>query len=280
MELTSETTKFNILIKPDKGLFHLDLFAVWQCRGLLYFLVWRDIKVRYKQAAIGIGWVILQPIITMLIFTVIFGKFARFPSEGIPYSVFALTAILPWTYFSQSLNRAGNSLVGEATLLSKVYFPRLILILSAVIAPLLDLLISSFLLLGMMALYGVIPTFGVLALPFFLLMAIMLAVALGLWLAPLNVRYRDIGHIIPFVILVWMYASPVIYPMSIVPEKYRLIYSLNPMVGVIEGFRWALLGTASPDFTAMGMSGLFILILFFSGVIFFKYMEKTFADVV
>jgi lipopolysaccharide transport system permease protein len=284
--MDAEITRTSILttpfveIKPGKGLFNLHLRDVWQHRGLLYFLVWRDFKVRYKQAAIGVGWVILQPVVTMLIFTVIFGYLARMPSDGLPYSVFTYTAILPWTYFAQALNRGGNSLVGDAQLISKIYFPRLIVPMSAVITPAIDLAVSFFVLLGMLAWYGIAPTWGLLALPLFLLLAFILALAMALWLAPLNVRYRDVGHTLPFLVQVWMYASPVVYPVTLIPEKWRLLYSLNPMVGVIEGFRWALLGKASPDFIVMGISAACVLMLLCSGVVYFKYMERTFADVV
>jgi lipopolysaccharide transport system permease protein len=267
-------------IKPSKGLFQLDLRAVWQYRELLYFLVWRDLKVRYKQAAIGIGWVILQPLVTMLIFTVVFAKFAKVPSDGIPYPIFAYTALLPWTYFAQALSRSGPSVVGDAGLISKIYFPRLIIPLAAVITPAVDVVFSSVILLGMMVWFGMVPTWGVLALPLFLLLAPMTALAVALWLAPLHVRYRDVGHALPFLIQIWMYASPVAYPVSLVPERWRLLYSLNPMAGVIEGFRWALLGKASPDFILMSVSSAFVLLLLLGGIVFFKHMEKTFADVI
>jgi lipopolysaccharide transport system permease protein len=268
-----------VVIQPSKGLFRFDLAAVWHYRELLYFLVWRDFKIRYKQAAIGVGWVILQPVVTMVIFTVIFGNFARMPSDGLPYPIFAYTALLPWTYFAQSLNRSCGSLLGDSNLISKVYFPRLIIPLASVITPVVEFLLSFLLLLAMMAWFGVAPTWGVLALPLFLLLTAMIALAVGLWLAPMNVRYRDVGYIVPFLIQIWMYASPVIYPVSLVPEKWRLLYSLNPMAGVIEGFRWALLGKESPDFMVMGISASFVVVLLFFGTVYFKNMEKTFADV-
>jgi lipopolysaccharide transport system permease protein len=267
-------------IKPSKGLFHLDLKTVWQYRELLYFLAWRDLKVRYKQAAIGVGWVIIQPILTMLIFTAIFGMFAKIPSDGLPYPVFAFTALLPWNYFAYALNRCGASVVGDASLVSKVYFPRLIIPLAGVITPAVDFLIAFIILIAMMAWYGLVPTWGVLALPLFLLLVPLTALAVGLWLAPLNVRYRDVGHALPFLVQIWMYASPVAYPVSLVPERWRLLYGLNPMAGVIEGFRWALLGKESPDFMVISVSVALVLLLLAGGIVYFKHMESTFADVV
>ncbi len=269
-----------VVIQPSRGLLHLDLGALWQYRELLYFLVWRDVKVRYKQTAIGAAWAILQPLLTMLIFTVIFGHFARIPSDGLPYPLFAYTALLPWNCFSQAMNRSGNSLVGNANLITKVYFPRLIIPLASTVTPAVDLLFAFVPLLGLMIWYGITPTVGVLALPLFLLLSMMTAVSVGLWLAPLNVRFRDVAYTVPFLSQFWMYASPVVYPVSLVPEKWRLLYSLNPMAGVIEGFRWALLGKESPDFKMMAVSTTVILALLLGGVIYFRQTERTFADVV
>ncbi|MGH6628621.1 MAG: ABC transporter permease, partial [Burkholderiales bacterium] len=228
---------------------------------MLYFLVWRDIKVLYKQTAIGASWALLQPLMTMIIFTVVFGNFAKIPSDGLPYPIFAYAALLPWTYFAQAIGRGGTSLVADARLISKVYFPRLIVPISAAVAPLVDFAIAFVLLLGMMVWFGITPTWGVLALPLFLLLAVVTALAVGLWLSALNVRYRDVGHAIPFLIQFWMYASPVAYPVSLVPDRWRLLYSLNPMAGVIEGFRWALLGNKSPDFIVMTISTTAVLAL-------------------
>lgn len=270
----------SIVIHSRKGILQLDLNAVWEYRELLYFLVWRDVKVRYKQTVIGAGWAILQPLVTMVIFTIVFGHFAKIPSDGVPYPVFAYAALLPWTYFAQALGRSGISLVGNANLITKVYFPRLLLPVAAAVAPLVDFLFSFFILLSLIGWFGMTPTWGMLALPLFLLLAFITALAVSLWLAPLNVRYRDVGHAIPFLIQLWMYASPVMYPVSLVPEQWRLLYSINPMVGVIEGFRWALLGKEYPDFTAMAMSVVMVLILLLSGIAYFKKMETTFADVV
>jgi lipopolysaccharide transport system permease protein len=276
----SEWKDSTVLIQPSKGLFHLDLNVIWYYRELLYFLIWRDVKVRYKQTVIGAGWAILQPLMTMVIFSVVFGSFARIPSDGLPYPIFTFAALLPWIFFAQAIGRSGISLVGSANLISKIYFPRLIIPLSAAVAPLVDLAFAFVILLGMMAWFGVAPTWGVLALPLFLLLALVTALAAGLWLSALNVRYRDIGYTIPFLIQIWMYASPVAYPVSIVPERWRLLYSLNPMAGVIEGFRWALLGTGSLDIGVMVVSAVVVIMLLLSGLVYFRIAERTFADVV
>jgi lipopolysaccharide transport system permease protein len=268
------------VIQPQKGLLQLDLGALWQYRELLYFLVWRDVILRYKQTVIGVAWVLLQPMITMIIFTLIFGRLAKIPSDGIPYPLFAFCALLPWTYFAQALARSSSSVVQSSSMVSKIYFPRLLIPLAASVAPVVDLLCSFLLLLIMMAWYKVMPTTGLLALPLFLGLAIMTALAVGLWSSALNVRYRDVGNIIPFLTQVWMYASPVAYPVSMVPEKWRLLYSLNPMVGVIEGFRWALLGKGNPDFRMMAVSATVVMVLFAGGIVYFKKMEQTFADVI
>jgi lipopolysaccharide transport system permease protein len=276
----TSSRKPSVIIKPKKGLFHLDLKDVWQYRELLYFLVWRDVMVRYKQTAIGVGWTILQPLLTMLIFTVIFSKLAKIPSDGMPYPVFAFTALLPWTFFSQALTRSESSLVNSSNLVTKIYFPRLLIPLASVLAPVIDLFFSFLILLVLMAWFHVAPTRGLLALPLFLGLAVLTSLAVGLWSSALNVRYRDVGHTIPFLTQVWMYASPVAYPVSMVPEKWRLLYSLNPMVGVIEGFRWALLGKESPDFGVMAVSSVAVLILLMGGIVYFKRMEHTFADII
>ena len=267
-------------IQPTRGFFHLDLISIWHHRELLYFLVWKDVLTRYKQTAIGAGWVILQPLITMIIFTVIFGKLARFPSDGVPYPVFAFTALLPWTYFSQALARTAGSVVGSSNLVTKIYFPRLLIPFAAAVAPVVDLIFSFIVLLALMAWFKITPTLGMLALPFFIALAIMTALAVGLWFAALNVRYRDVGSIMPFIIQIWMYASPIAYPVSMVPQKWQLYYSLNPLVGVIEGFRWALLGKAFPDVAIIAVSSTVVVLLFFGGLIFFKKSEQTFADII
>ena len=269
-----------ITIKPSHGWGLPSLRELTECWELLYFLVWRDVKVRYKQTFIGVAWAILQPLMTMMIFTVIFGNFAKLPSDGLPYPIFAFTALLPWNYFSQAISRSGSSLVGDSSLIRKVYFPRLIIPLAAVAAPLVDFFVSFLVLLIMMAWFGIAPSWGLLFLPLFLLLALMTALAVGLWLSALNVRYRDVGHTIPFLLQFWMYASPVAYSISLIPEKWRLLYSLNPMAGVIEGFRGALLGKESPAFAVMALSAAIIAALLLGGIVFFKRMERTFADII
>jgi lipopolysaccharide transport system permease protein len=269
-----------VVIEPRKGLFRLDLVSIWKYRELLYFLVWRDLKVRYKQTVIGIGWAVLQPLTTMVIFTVIFGHFAKIPSDGLPYPVFAYCALLPWNYFATALNRCIVSVVGDANLISKVYFPRLVLPIVGTLSGIVDFFVSSLLLLGLLAWYEIGITWWVVTLPLFLGFALLTALAVGLWLSALNVRYRDVSYTIPFLIQIWMFASPVVYPVSMIPEKYRLLYSLNPMAGIIEGFRWALLGKASPDFGVMAVSAAVVLLVLTGGLIYFRNMERTFADVV
>lgn len=276
----SAVTKPTAVIQPSEGLFHLDLQMVWQYHELLYFLVWREVKVRYKQTVIGVAWAVFQPLMTMVIFTVIFGHFANIPSDGLPYPIFAYAALLPWNYFSEAIARGGASLVGEANLIRKVYFPRLIIPLASVVTPVVDFFFSFLFLLGMMAWFGIGPTWGVLGLPLFLLLALITALAVGLWLSALNVRYRDVRYTIPFLTQFWMYASPVVYPVSLVPERWRLLYSLNPMAGVVEGFRWGLLGKESPDFGVITVSATAVIVLLLGGIVFFKRMERTFADVV
>jgi lipopolysaccharide transport system permease protein len=267
-------------IRPSLGWFDLELGAVWQYRELLGFLVLRELKVRYKQAALGVAWAVVQPIFTALIFTAIFGVFARLPSDGLPYPLFALAALLPWTYFSEGMRRASVGLVGDSELVRKVYFPRLIVPLAMVVAPLVDLALSGVVLLLLMAYYHTWPTVNVVVLPLLIMVAMALAFAVGLWLGPLNVRFRDVMHTLPFISQIWLYATPVIYPLSMVPERWRSLYRLNPMVGVVEGFRWALLSKGTPDFYAIAISVLVIAILLVSGLVFFRRIESTFADVI
>lgn len=279
LKVMAGTTQF-VRIDPPGGWFSLGLHELWKYRELLYFLVWRDLKVRYKQTAIGIGWAVLQPVVSMIIFTVIFGRFAKIPSDGVPYPLFAFTALLPWNYFAGALQRCTGSVVSDAHLISKVYFPRLILPMAGSVSSMVDFLVSFILLLGMMIWYQIAISWWVLVLPSFLLLALLTALAVGLWLSAVNVRYRDVGHTIPFLVQIWMFVSPVVYPVSMIPEKYRLLYSLNPMAGVIEGFRWALLGKAGPDFSVMAVSACVVLVLLIGGLVFFRSMEQSFADVV
>jgi lipopolysaccharide transport system permease protein len=223
---------------------------------------------------------VLQPLLTMVVFTVIFGAFAQIPSDGLPYALFTYTALLPWTYFAQAIGQSSVSLVNDADLIKKVYFPRLIIPLAAALAPLVDFAIALVIMLGMMAWFGVTPTWGVSALPLFLLLTLLTALSVALFLAALNVRYRDVRHAVPFFTQCWMYASPVVYSVSLIPEQWRYLYSLNPMVGVIEGFRWALLGKASPDFGVMAVSATVVVLTFCGSLLYFKWMERSFADVI
>jgi lipopolysaccharide transport system permease protein len=269
-----------VVIEPSRGLFDLDLGALWQYRELLYFLIWRDVKIRYKQTAIGVAWAILQPLLTMVLFALVFGRFAGIPSEGVPYPVFAYAALLPWYYFSQAVTESGRSLVGDSNLIRKVYFPRLVIPLAAVVRPLVDFALSFLVLLGLLGWFGIRPGWAVIALPAFVLLALVTALAVGLWLSALNVQYRDVGHTIPFLTQIWLFASPVAYPVSLVPEGWRPLYSLNPMVGVIEGFRWALLGKASPDIQPLLVSTVVVLLVLSTGLVYFRHTERTFADLV
>jgi lipopolysaccharide transport system permease protein len=278
--LTLKPEQPRTIIEPRTNLFDLSLKAVWEYRELLYSLVLRDIKVRYKQTALGVSWVVLQPLITMLIFTALFSYLTKMPSDGTWYPVFVYTALLPWTYFAQAIGRSGGSLVSNSSMISKVYFPRLILPLASIVGPLLDFALSFIILLAMVFWAESALTWKILTLPLFLSLAFMTALGVSLFISAANVRYRDVGHTIPFVMQIWMFASPVVYPVSAVPEHWRFIYSLNPMVGVIEGFRWALLGKASPDFVVMTISVAVVLALLFGGVVYFKHMERIFADVI
>ncbi|MBI5649290.1 MAG: ABC transporter permease [Chloroflexi bacterium] len=268
------------IIEPSRGWAPLNLRELWAYRELLYFLTWRDVKVRYKQAALGVAWAVIQPVMTMVIFSVIFGNLAKLPSDGIPYPVFSYVALLPWQLFAGSLQRAGTSLVGNANLLTKVYFPRLIIPLAAIGAGLVDFAIAFVVLIGLMLYFGIIPTLAIITLPLFILLAVLTALAVGLWLSALNVQYRDVQHLIPFMIQAWMYASPVAYSAGLIPSgPWRLVYGLNPLAGVIQGFRWALLGAAPPD-EMLWVSVAVVLVLLVSGLYYFRRMEQTFADVV
>jgi lipopolysaccharide transport system permease protein len=275
--LSVETT---LVIRPRRHLFALDIKAIWEYRELLYFLIWRDLKVRYRQSVIGVGWVILQPLMTMVVFTAVFGKFVGVPSDGLPYPIFIFSALLPWNLFASALIRGSASVVDNTQLVSKVYFPRLILPLSGVLSPVADFAVAFGILIGMMVWFGTSPTWGILALPLLVLLAILTALAIDIWLSALNVRYRDVGHTVPFLVQIWMFISPVTYPVSLVPEKWRLLYSLNPMAGVIEGFRWALLGKQSPDFAVITASAVMMFTLLVTGIVYFKHTERTFADVI
>lgn len=266
--------------EPTRGWLSLRLNEIWQYRELLYFLTLRDVKIRYKQTALGVAWAVLQPLITMVIFSVIFGQLAKLPSDGIPYPVFSYAALLPWGLFSGALQRAGTSLVANSNLITKVYFPRLVIPFSAVAAGLLDFLIAFVVLMGLMLFYKIQLTWMILTIPLFMLLAVLTALAVSLWLSALNVQYRDVQHIIPFMIQAWMYASPVAYSAGLIPTGlWRIIYGLNPLAGVIQGFRWALLGASPPDELLIA-SVVIVFILLTSGLYYFKRMERTFADVI
>lgn len=267
-------------IRPSNGWRALDLRELWHYRELLYFLTMRDIKLRYRQTALGVAWAVMQPLSTMLVFTIFFGNLAKIPSGGRPYAVFALAALVPWQLFSYALTQSCNSLVAEQRLITKVYFPRLIVPLASVLAGLVDFVIALVLLLGMMAWYSITPTGGLVALPLLALFALAAALGVGLWLSALNVQYRDVRYTIPFLTQLWMFATPVAYPSELVPEAYRAWYGLNPMTGVVEGFRWALLGTPAPSLAMMAISVLITATLLLGGALYFRRMEQTFADIV
>lgn len=269
-----------IILEKRSGLLRIDWAELWEYRELLYTLVEREIKVRYKQTAIGVSWVLLQPLIAMLIFTAIFGRMAKMPSDGIWYPAFILTALLPWAYFSQAITRSGTSLVSSANLVTKVYFPRMLLPLSAIVSPLIDFLLSMGLLFGLLMYAGIPLTWKVITLPIFILIAMLTATGVGLFVSATNVKYRDVGHAIPFVVQIWMFVSPIVYPVSLVPERWKLLYGLNPMVGVIDGFRWALLGKSAPDPLMMGGSMVMVLAVLIGGVVYFRQMEREFADII
>jgi len=268
------------IIRPGKGLFDLELDAIWRYRELMFTLMLRDIQVLYKQAALGAAWAVIQPVFAVAVFTIVFGSFAKMPSDGIPYPIFAFAAVLPWTYFAEATRRASTGLVDDSELVRKVYFPRLVIPLAKVTAPLLDFAIAFVVLLVLMAFYGVAPSFKLLAIIPLILIAGLLALAIGLWLGPVNVRFRDVKHTVPFMLQIGMYASPIVYPLSQVPAEWQTLYSLNPMVGVIEGFRWAVFDRGHPDFAALGIGLAVIAVLLVAGLVFFKNQERTFADVI
>ncbi len=269
-----------MFIRPASGWVAINLIELWEYRELLYFLTWRDIKVRYKQTVLGAAWAVIQPLGMMLVFTIFFGHLVGVPSDGLPYPIFAYTALLPWQLFSRALTDASTSLVVNERLITKVYFPRLLIPVSAVLASLVDFAIAFVLLLGMMVFYGIVPTGSVLMLPLFVLLALMTALGIGFWLSALNAQYRDVRYTLPFLTQFWLFATPVVYPASLVPEQWRLLYGLNPMTGVVEGFRWALLGgTGAPD-TMLAVSATVVLGVFIGGLYYFNRVGETLADVV
>jgi lipopolysaccharide transport system permease protein len=267
-------------IRPSKGWVSLRLDEVWEYRELLYFLTWRDIKVRYKQTALGAAWAIIQPFFTMVVFSLFFGRLARIPSDGIPYPIFSYAALVPWTFFAVALGQSTESLVGSANLLKKVYFPRLLIPIAAVVSGVVDFGIAFVVLLGMMLCYGLLPTASVLWLPLLLLLALVTALGVGLWLSALNVQFRDVRYVIPFIIQLWLFATPVAYPSSLLSARWRVIYGLNPMAGVVEGFRWALLGTKTAPGPMIFISSLAATAALVGGAFYFRRLEKSFADLV
>ncbi len=267
-------------IRPVKGWLSLDLRSLWEYRDLLYFLAWRDIKIRYKQTVIGAAWAIVQPFMTMVVFSIFFGRFVGVPSDGIPYPIFSYTALVPWIFFANSLTQSSNSLIGNAHLISKVYFPRLVIPLSSVLSGVIDFLIAFAVLVGMMLYYGIIPTATIIWLPLMLLLAWVTSMGIGLWLSALNVKYRDVRHIVPFLTQLWLFATPVAYPSSLISEPWKTVYGLNPMVGVVEGFRWVLLGAPRPSAPMILISSLIALTLLVTGAFYFRRVEQTFADIV
>jgi lipopolysaccharide transport system permease protein len=267
-------------IQPSTGWGALNLGELWAHRELVYFLTWRDIKVRYKQTALGASWAILQPLLTMAVFALFFGRLAKVPSDGVPYPLFSFTALVPWMFFANGLTQASNSLVHNANLLTKVYFPRLAIPISTVMAGFVDFALSFVVLLGMVVYFGITPTMNVVWLPLFVLLALVTSLGVGLWAAAINVKFRDVRYTIPFLTQFWMFATPVAYPSSLLPEPWRTVYGINPMVGVVEGFRWSLLGVKTAPGPIIALSSLVAVGLLVSGAFYFRRMERTFADVV
>ena len=267
-------------ILPSKGWTSLRLHELWEYRELLYFLVWRDIKVRYKQTVLGAAWAIIQPFFTMVVFSIFFGGLAKTPSDGIPYPIFSYAALVPWTFFANGLLNSSSSLVTNANLISKVYFPRLVIPVSAVLSGVVDFALAFVVLLGMMVFYGIAPTVNVIWLPFLLLLALVTSLGVGLWLSAMNVNFRDVRYTVPFLTQFWLLATPIAYSSSLLEEPWRTLYGLNPMVGVVEGFRWALLGVETAPGPVIIVSSIVSLILLITGAFYFRRLEKSFADVV
>lgn len=271
----------HLRIQPSKGWVSLKLGELWAYRELLYFLTWRDIKVRYKQTVLGAAWAVLQPFLTMVVFSLFFGGLAQIPSDGVPYPIFSYTALVPWTFFATGLTMSSNSLVGSANLIKKVYFPRLTIPIATVLSGAVDFVITFVVLIGMMLVFGIVPTANVIVLPFFVLLAFVTALGVGLWLSAMNVQFRDVRYTVPFLTQFWMFVTPIAYPSSLIENNIlRAIYGINPMAGVVEGFRWALLGTDSAPGPVIIVSSIAAALLLVSGLYYFRRMEKSFADVV
>jgi lipopolysaccharide transport system permease protein len=269
-----------VRIEPSKGWVSLGLAELWEYRELLYFLIWRDVKVRYKQTILGASWAIIQPFFTMVVFSLFFGKLAKIPSDGIPYPVFSYAALVPWAFFANGLNLASNSLVGSSNLITKIYFPRMAMPIASVMGGFVDFALAFIMLIGMIFYFGMTPTTNVVWLPFFLLLAFATSLGVSLWLSAMYVQFRDIRHVIPFLTQIWLFATPIAYPSSLLTEPWRTVYGINPMTGVVEGFRWALLGTKTAPGPMVIVSSCVALALLLSGAFYFRRMEKTFADVV
>ena len=268
------------VIRPSRGWISLNLRDLWEYRELLYFLTWRDVKVRYKQTVLGAAWAIIQPFFTMVVFSLFFGKLAKMPSDDIPYPIFSYAALVPWTFFANGLSQSSSSLVASANLIKKVYFPRLVVPISSVISGAVDFVLAFVVLLGMMLYFGIVPTWNVVWLPLLLLLALVTSLGVGLWLTAMNVQFRDVRYAVPFLVQAWMFATPIAYPSSLLDEPWRTLYGINPMAGVVEGFRWALLGTETAPGPIVLVSALVAVGLLGSGAFYFRRMEKTFADVV
>ncbi len=269
-----------VRIEAHRRWLALDLGELWAYIDLVYFFIWRDIKVRYKQTVIGAAWAILQPVLTMLVFSLFFGKLAKIPSQGLPYPIFYYSALLPWMYFATAMQSATNVVVEQQRMITKIYFPRVVLPIASVMAGLVDFAISFTVLLALMAYYRMAPTRAVIWLPLFTLLAVLTALGVGLWLSALNAMYRDVRYVVPFLVQFWMFASPVAYPSSLVPAKWRWLYGLNPMAGVIEGFRWALTGHGQPPSILLFASSIAVVLLVLSGLVYYHAVEGTIADVV
>jgi lipopolysaccharide transport system permease protein len=268
------------VIEPPSGWPSLNLGELWRYRDLLFMLVWRDISANYRQSVIGYGWALFKPVFSLVVFTLIFHGVAGLKSDGVPYPLFCYGALLPWMYFSNGLTGASNSVVASNALLTKVYFPRLILPLTSLASGLMEFSVQFVLLVGLMAWYAVLPGWGVLLLPVLVMLCMVTALSVGLWLTALNVKYRDIGHLVPFLTQMWMWLTPIVYPSNLIPPRWRLLFALNPMTSVIEAFRWALFGTAAPDGRMMGVSFAVVVLLFVGGLYYFRKVERTFADVI
>lgn len=278
---TEPKPTYHLRIEPSRGWVSLKLRELWEYRELLYFLTWRDVKVRYKQTVLGAAWAIIQPFFTMVVFSLFFGNLAKIPSDGIPYPIFSYAALVPWTFFANGMSQSSNSLVGAANLIKKIYFPRLVIPISAVVSGVVDFALAFLVLLGMMLAYGIVPTINVVFLPLLLLLAFVTALGVGMWLSAMNVQFRDVRYTVPFLTQFWMFATPIAYPSSLIENDIlRTIYGINPMTGVIEGFRWALLNTDTAPGPMIIVSSLAAVALLVSGAFYFRRMEKTFADVV